>query len=255
MKTEIIENMDFAEYLKIDRLSSSDLMKISKDPALYHYSKVFGQTKTSSLNFGRKLHLALLEEEKFLKLEVAKTATTIKEGFIGRLEYQYIIEIKRIVKLNPRLNSIFKKSKTEQTILWNYDDIKLKSRLDLVKLSNNNTAAIILDIKSTCCDNTRDIERAAREYNYEIQAQTYIKALKSVYTDLKEVFFLFVFCTKQPPFQVHVEEIQVYFDDNSNFDHEFKNAIEIYKNLPSIEDLSKSRVKFFTQGDRYATYY
>ena len=244
---KIIQNLDFKEYLKIDRLSASSLMKISKDPALYHYSKIFKQNDTQSLNFGRKLHLALLEEEKFSSLEIAKTATTMKEGFIGKLEYEYIKEIKRILKLNSVLNSAFSSdSKSEVSILWEYEDVKLKSRLDLVRINKN--AGFILDIKSTSHDNERDIYKSIKDYRYDIQCQTYIKALKSAYKDLKEVLFWFLFIQKQPPFRVFVVQME------TDLDHEFQIAIENYKNLPTMDEISKSNVKFLSQGEGYAYY-
>jgi len=242
---QIIQNLDFKDYLKIDRISASDLMKILKDPALYHYSKIFKQSDTSSMNFGRKLHLALLEEEKFSFLEIAKTATTMKEGFIGRMEYEYIKEIKRILKLNSVLNSAFSSdSKSEVSILWEHEDVKLKSKLDLIRL--NNDAGFILDVKSTCCDNERDIYKSIKDYRYDIQCLTYVKALKSAYKDLKEVLFWFLFIQKQPPFRVFVVQME------TDFDHEFQIAIESYKNLPTMEEISKSNVKFLTQGEGYA---
>lgn len=234
--TQIISDLDFEEYLKIDRISASNLMTISKDPALYYYDKLFERTETKSMNFGKKLHLAFLEEEKFNDLEISKSATTIKEGFIGSLEYDYICEIKKIILSDSFLKSIFKGSKNETTILWEYEDIKLKSRPDLIKFNKN--YSIVVDIKTTCGNSENDILRSIEEYKYIIQAQTYIKAVKTAFSLSENIFFYFLFCTKKPPFNVFVYKIDALEDS------EFKESIELYKSLPSLEDLQKTRIKY-----------
>lgn len=240
-ENKLINDLEFSEYLELERTSSSDLMKIAKDPALYHYSKMFKMLETSSMNFGKKLHLALLEEDKFSDLEIAKTATSTRKGLIGKTEHQYITEIKRIVFNNHFLKNIFKDSYRESSILWQYEKIELKSRLDLIKINDAKTSAIILDVKTTCANNISDICKSINDYNYMIQSQTYIKALKTVFPELQEIFFYFLFCTKQPPFHIFV------YQTDTSVDDQFEYAIQQFKDLPSLDQTNQ--IHFFNQED------
>lgn len=203
--------MKFDEYLKIDRLSNSDMkhLKIS----IEQYQKRHELAKeTAAMRFGRMVHKYILENEDFFNdydiSDLNKNTKAFKElnettdkELITSGELDTLISMQSALKAHPKYNAIGF-DEVEKTVLFDYYDMECKARLDIVDKTR-----IIWDLKTI--DN---IERVSNNIiNFEYYRQAAFYKLAQEITTGRMHNFIFIFIQKTPPYSVRFVQLDQLF--------------------------------------------
>jgi hypothetical protein len=174
--------ISFDEYVKIDALNNSKLKKILQSP--YHFKNAKEFEKTEAMNFGSAVHLAILEshliESQFCQSpKFDKRTKQGKEDFAkfeadnqGKLiltedEMNQVMDIKNKVKDNSFIQSMLKDCVFEETILVDYQGLKMKSRLDGL------SSKCIIDVKTTSDASIRGFSSSIVKFGYDFLAYSF----------------------------------------------------------------------------------
>jgi hypothetical protein len=184
------KRISFADYIKIEAVSASQLNKIAVSPR--HYRRGVAQD-TASLHMGRAAHTAVLEPDRFL-LEYAmwpdshgrrygkkwdefqtafQTALGQHRSTIREKDYLHALKIRDAVREHPVASPLLRKGAPEETILWTHPRTGLpcKSRLDWV------STGVLVDLKTTRDPSPRAFASSAVRYGYHRQLAFYADAL------------------------------------------------------------------------------
>lgn len=176
-------------YNDCERLRTSDFISAYCDPFAYHHRKANGKKRenTISMSLGTKVHMAILESEKFKALIPVTTKTTLKEGYIGTDEMEICKGIADCLRASPNFVSAFKHPNTyrEVGVLWEHDGVKIKSKVDMVSYNTEEDALTITDIKtfSSAFGGASEsaLKKKAVELGYYIQGEFYGQAILSAW--------------------------------------------------------------------------
>ncbi len=224
MKAEIIENLPFDEYLKLNRLSSSALKDFYRSPKYFKFRKENPMKETDAMRLGTMIHTWLLENHTFQHLYYAMPELPelgrkpVKPDHLdGRKdkdnpEYiEYKEELSNWEKEKAKIESVknlyieqagdrivypkevidkfthftpYSTTKNEVTVLFEYMGIKCKARFDVLHDRG------VEDIKTTA-----DIFRVEKQFynlSYYLQAGFYQLAFKEAFGFYPD-FFNFTF--------------------------------------------------------------
>ena len=87
---------------------------------------------------------------------------------------------------NSELSGIFSYGKTEQTVIWDDDDIQCRARLDYI----SDDRKIIIDYKTTDCAEPEAFIRRIASLGYDIQASFYDRGIQQVSGEKPSFVFL-----------------------------------------------------------------
>ena len=234
----MITQISSEEYRHTDEACNSDLQLIEIGPSEYQFAKKapVDMSKTSALDYGSALHLALLEPDTFNdKIDIytdTKTRETVKfhkymdektDDKLVLLEAEYD-KLRLTVegsKYHPQFNYYIENAThKESSVFTEYRGVKCKIRPDLMRLDGNN-CVFLGDVKTT-----HDIEdwRNKAEWrnplfthNYGFTAAFYMDVLSAeLGVQVDEYKFLVVNksidCGRYPVsvFTIHRDELERY---------------------------------------------
>ncbi len=190
------------EYFAAPGLNGSALEDMIKSPKHFHYHYILGNHKkdTAAKIFGRKMHLAILETDRFLKhytvvpefwgvtkkgepSQQSADAKAKRAKWFEELDPNTIVlevdEVEKLMKMiasikqDEVIRNLLKRSRFEQC-LWVIDPETgelLKCRLDSVVTSDH----WIIDLKSAEDASPLGFSKAIGNYNYHVKAAWYCK--------------------------------------------------------------------------------
>lgn len=222
-KVEVIENMDFKEYLSLDRMSSSALKDYITAPAYYKWRKQNPMQETPNLALGTMVHTWILENSKFNKLymgipKLDKRTKAGKDAFASYVEQangrELIDEdlIKRYTHIKP-----YNDTKNEVTVLFELNGLPCKARFDCLRENG------VEDIKTIA--NIFKIDKQFSDLKYYIQAGFYSEAYKAAFGVWPD-FFKFTFISTGDYFDMVTREISFEY-----LEHGRMQAIEALDNF------------------------
>lgn len=97
----------------------------------------------------------------------------------------------------------------EATIVWDYNGVPMKSRLDKLIEPTQERPAVVLDLKKCQVGHATDeaISYSMRDYSYHVKMVSYGLAVKSLFPDFDFPFLILVFQEDNKPFDVNVKDI------------------------------------------------
>lgn len=202
----------------------SALFNMSKSPAHYKWALDHPQKDTSALQFGRAVHCAVLEPDKFeTEYLVAPTASkATKAGreiwaafaqdaegkeVLSQADYEKCIGIRDSIMKHPVAAELLD-GPHESSYFWTDDltGLKCKIRTDAEKQIGE--SLIIVDVK-TCQDaSTETFMRDMIKHGYDLQVGMYTEGVEKC----KGIspLFMFIAVEKAPPYSVNVLAVDQY---------------------------------------------
>lgn len=205
MTTEVIENMPFDKYLKLDRLSSSALKDYIQAPAYYKWRKKNPMKKTENLKLGTMVHTWVLENSTFnnLYMGIPKLDKRTKKGkdayaaYVEQANGRILMDEEIIHKYTKNLKP-YNDTKNEVTVLFELQGIPCKARFDCLRDNGVEDLKTIADIFK--------IDKRFAQLKYYIQAGFYSEAYKAAFGVWPD-FFKFTFISTGEYFDVVTREI------------------------------------------------
>jgi hypothetical protein len=219
MKTELLK-IKFSEYCAIDAINSSKLKDFFADPKLFyktHIAKTVPvEEEARYFIVGRAIHCLCLEPEQFggnfmvgerrksTKLGIANHAVAQEANLTLISEDEYIL-CQTIAKELPLQHEWCKyhlgaiRVLTEIVIIIEIvPGVFLKVMLD--RCIEHVDIVYVHDIKSTSNSNSNEFDKALTEYDYLIQCAFYKYVVEKYFG--KPCVFIFVFCSKEEPYNI-----------------------------------------------------
>ena len=228
--TQLIRNLPFDDYLKIDAVSNSGLGLIEKSPA--HFRAGF-QEKSASLDLGSLTHTLILEPNEFSdryivadldrrtkagKEKAAELAETGKEVISPAL-YDTASRMRDSVMNHTVARDLFSQGEPEVSMVGEIDEVAVKGRIDWLRGDG-----LIVDLKTTALASIEGFTSSVWKYGYCRQ--------NSLYTDLLSqerpvTDFWFVCVESAPPYAVAVHSLSESFINLGRA--KYRKALAIYK--------------------------
>lgn len=212
---QIIKNISYNEYSKMEGLSKSAMDKIKISPAHYKASLEEPEKQTDALRFGSLLHCLVLEpknyERDFAIEPIVNKRTNegkdilqqfynenINKTIISQEQYDLALKLKEsIFKHSIAKKLLEAKGDTEISLFWERNGVKLKARPDKI------VDDILIDLKTTTNASPDEFYKNANKYGYEMQAFNYLDGYENCYGK-KASGFIFITVEKDPPYAVCV---------------------------------------------------
>lgn len=249
MKKKLYEEISNKEYREKEGISSSDLKKMVKSMASFHYYKEHPEDSDSeALLFGRAYHKLMLEPDDFDKeFEVIKDFNcsnkegkeqyaTYVESKVGRkltdIERKYKDSITAVLlkesgkdfitettmqTLNEMKKALFDtpfvkllvQGEHEKSFFWKDEQTGVDCKCRPDSYGQMNNQYFAIDLKTTKNAETDAFMRDAIRLGYDIQASHYVEGLNKAYG--KDFKFLFIAQEKTAPYLANVLEADEYF--------------------------------------------
>jgi hypothetical protein len=227
-KLGIYKNIDFDTYASWDAANSHLLGIISKKtPAHAFYEMQHGGAEpTEAMDFGRLVHLAILEPERF-DADVAvppKVDRRTKAGKTAWAQFQASHPEAELVgedtyeKIVAMRNSAFSHSSArellsgpgvrEVCLVWEEQGVLCKARLDLITAMG--TLGVVVDLKTAKSAVARVFEKDIGNFWYHGQASHYLSAVDTLLPQQESNLrrpFIFIVLEKEPPYLCNVVEL------------------------------------------------
>ncbi len=204
-ETCIIENLSFADYLKVDAVSNSAMEDFSVSPAHYKYFREHPKYDTEATDFGSLVHCAILEPKELFKRYRERPAdydgrkTKSKElkakwdaeGVKG-VDSEDLIFAQEIAKKifalkDLNLGTLIETSISEVSFFWEKDGVRKKGRAD--KYSSQ-AGGICTDIKTTRHPEINEFEKEVFNRGYHRKAAHYKEGLEANGCPCKHSLFI-----------------------------------------------------------------
>jgi PDDEXK-like uncharacterized protein DUF3799 len=217
---DLILDLPFDQYRAADGINSHGLLDLLRSPAHYwerRYNHA-PEKNSDALLFGRLLHLAVLEPDRFLKdfkiePEVDKRTTvgknTLADFYASIPQTAIVVPHKahgmlarmaeRIAK-NDKAAWLLKDSVREASVFWFDNDTGelCKGRADAIS-----SGGILIDVKTTVDARYRKFGRQAFDMGYHVQSAHYT-AGGTATGKMRGDSFVFLVIEKTPPYEVAV---------------------------------------------------
>lgn len=219
--------LTYDEYAAIDAVNHSFLVDMyQKSPMHAHYIRAMGgRNDTASLAFGRAIHLAILEPQKWDQevMEIPKTdgrTTAGKQAWAnfqrkaaGRItlepaEMTKVREIAHAILSHQSARELFKnKGVNEMTMVWidRATRVKCKGRVD--RWTTFERTPCLMDLK-TCRDvKERAFQKSMVDYGYGLQAAFYLmgaETLQPIPSGAPQRVFMWLTVESDGPFDIGV---------------------------------------------------
>lgn len=210
--SELIHNMPFADYLALDRLSSSGLKQLARSPAHFRHASAHPSPPSPAQALGTCAHGFILESETFrpaVAPECDRRTTVGKARYAEFLEESKTADIivtaeqwykaqamRDAVMSQPYAAALLADGSPEVTALWDQGGIECKARFDWLPSGHQ----VIVDLKTASEADYDGFARAAGRYKYAIQASLYSMAAKAC--GLGDRPMIFIVVENEPPHAV-----------------------------------------------------
>lgn len=193
----ILGNISDAEYFSRKEISNSDLKLIEKSYS--HFLNKDQREDTASLNFGRALHMYVLEEPKFFEHyivapELDRRTTAGKQTWASLLESGKTIisasdwvelnQLRQNIRNHPIASKILMGAEFEGAITGEIDGVPMRAKVDIIN------RGYIIDLKTTQDASASEFKRSIGKYGYYQQAAVYLELCKQ--NNLHASGFLFI---------------------------------------------------------------
>lgn len=259
--TEIIHDMPFSEYLKLDRVSCSALKNLMECPAYYKWRKTNPMKESKAMKLGTFIHTWMLENDDFQKTyyafpEIEAPKKPVKpngldlrkeKGSDRAIAYKEKVEVYAIAKVEhddlmesyqeaagdriivpeewmKRFTKLPVRQDTtnEVTVLFEIDGVPCKSRFDMLHENGVEDLKTIGDIFK--------IDRDFAKFKYYLQAGFYSIAYKEAFGVWPDFFkFTFVNTGEFPAMVTHDTEFPY-------VEYGRMKAIELVKQLKNCQE-------------------
>lgn len=228
-----VHNTEFENYAKWRAVNSGVVKWMAVSPKHGH-AALLGQIKsedTRARKLGRAIHCAVLEPETFAERFVVagKCQSVLKSGerkdqacgdqgskFVGGKwlcgthskgmkteETRDAItdkdaaaceQVKESLKNHPAMRLLARPGWSELSLVWEYEGLKCKCRLDRYAPEANGKPPLIIDVKKCRVGfgSHEECQRAIANYDYHIQAALYCKAVEKTYNVTPRFVWIFV---------------------------------------------------------------
>lgn len=210
--------LPFSTYLEADAINASGLKHIIRSPAHYQASLTEPPPETDALRFGKLLHLAVLEPERYAalarpcpkfdkrtkagKADLAAWAESLTDDCIEVPEAWHgkIQRMSDKVHAHTMAARLLARGTRESSFFWTdpATSVLCKARPDFVSQSN-----ILVDLKTTTDARIDPFSRAIWEYRYDIQAAHYCAGAAATGLARSDQY-AFLVLEKDPPHEVAV---------------------------------------------------
>ena len=255
-KPFIHESMTRSDYDDLPYLNFSSLKQgINRNG---YYTLVALKRKAAPslpMKFGSAFHTYVLEPDQFQeewKVIQGSQKTTTKKNHITETEYNTIRCIdrslagacKRYANDSPlsiqyALSHVKKRievpglsRQTETSIVWRYQDVKCKARIDAVIADNDTPQYVIVDLK-TCGDPQPHFFRwDIKKYRYDLQMAFYMIGLQQVLglsDPATQLSACLVACGKYPPYETNFVVINYQSIQHNGLGEQIDRLIQDYK--------------------------
>jgi len=220
-----VSGMTNLEYRSTKAWSKSDLDKINQSPAHYFSEK---RDETAAMIFGRALHCAIIEPDKFTRQYVvapqidkrtnagkaewaAFQLDSVGMEIISADDVETIKAMNQSIANHPLARHIFKDGEAEASFFWKdpITGLQCKCRPDYYRRDG-----VLIDLKSTESCSPHDFGRSLASFRYHVQAAYYTDGIFNV-GDFSEfeapTDFLLLAIEKKPPYGLRVYRV----DDRS----------------------------------------
>jgi hypothetical protein len=239
IKMQIIKNLSYNEYDKMEGISNSKLNEIWKSPAHYKLS-LEEKKETDALKFGSLLHCLVLEPNNFdrdfaVAPNIDKRSNANKEIHAifeqenaGKtIVTQEQFELANILKDKIMEHEIARKLLTgkgenEIALFWEDEETKVKCKAKLDRIKN----CIVIDLKTTRSAHPDDFMRGAYEYGYHRQSAWYSDGYEQCFKEQPKGF-VFIAIETVPPYNIAIYEATELFKEIGK--------IEVRKNLQTYK--------------------
>lgn len=189
---EVIFNMDFMDYLKLDRLSSTALKDYSVCADYYKWRKENPMKETDAMRRGTMIHTLMLENHRFQN-DYYVVPSLDKRSKDEKAAYKAYVEAAngRILVSEEEMNK-FKHlparndTKNETTVLFEIEGVPCKSRFDMTHFDAEGNPIGIEDLKTIA--DIENINRDVKNRKYYLQAGFYSIAFHAAYGRWPEFF-------------------------------------------------------------------
>lgn len=220
------EEMTNAEYRAKEGISSSDLKKMMKSMAHYHYYKEHPEDSDSqALLFGRFYHHFILENDTWKDYYAVapycdKRTKAGKEAWeqfckdnegkdiVTQQDYETVVAMREAF-MNTPYAPLLIKGEHEKSFFFEYEKFGVKGKIRPDSIGEIKGQYICCDLKSTKNAETDAFMRDSYRMGYDCQAYWYCEGLKAHYG--KDFKFIFLAQEKQPPYALNVLEADEYF--------------------------------------------
>lgn len=202
--------MNDVNYKAINAVNKSTLWWLRKSPAHYQWALTAETPDTPAMKFGRAVHAAILEPEKYASDFV--TFFGDRRTKAGKEEYQALIDSgKEIISIEDaetvlgmvhaiprRVFEMISMADKEKALLWTDPEsgVECKGRLDAIR------NGLVIDYKTTTDASTDAFSREAMRYGYDLQAAMYLTAAEL--NGYGKCDFVFIAQEKAAPFAVNI---------------------------------------------------
>ena len=189
---DLFSKSDAEYYGDKNFITNSQLGKLAKSPkALEHYRQ-YGQPETNALIFGRAMHMAIFEPDKFLKEVIVYEGKTrrgkaweeFKESnkdntIISASEGETIKRMRDKLYSLPKIKELVTDGDAEVVNCWQDEDtgVYCKGKSDMIKEMNG--LKVLVDLK-TCQEHNEDyFRKSCVKYGYDRQSAFYTDGFKA----------------------------------------------------------------------------
>jgi hypothetical protein len=210
-------DVPFEDYLAAPGINASGLIRILRSPAHYQASLTEPPRETESLEYGKLLHLIVLEPEAFEARAVVQPKFGRKKADKeAAAEWEAALKPENVVvqqcwadKLrtmrdrvyaNPFARRLLERGVRENTFWWHDEqhDLLCKARTDFVSATG-----ILVDLKSTADASYEAFQRSLWTYRYDLQAAHYCAGAAATKIARGDQY-AFLCIEKDPPYAVAI---------------------------------------------------
>lgn len=198
-----------AEYRKVKAYSKSDLDFIHKSTALMEWARNAHSDGSDAIDRGTDLHCALLDPDVFavtynrqpdfdLKTAAGRANAESYRDSMAHVDriildakrYDLIIAMRDSVLAHPVAKSLLTVSgKSEQSIFWERDGLKLKCRPDRIP-DHEHFGHMLVDLKKV--GDMDHLERSIQQYRYHVQSPFYADGYEALTGERPRFVFIAV---------------------------------------------------------------
>ena len=187
---ELIHSMPFADYLALERLSSSGLKQLARSPAHFRYASSHPSPASPAQALGTHVHGLILEPETYrsaIAPECDRRTKIGKESYAAFLaesigahvvtqeQHDKAIAMRDAVMSQPSASALLSDGRPEVTALWEVDETACKARFDFLPTQFE----VIVDLKTAQSASPDEFARASGRYMYHLQAAYYSMAAEA----------------------------------------------------------------------------
>jgi len=208
---ELIHNLPFAEYLALDRLSSSGLKHLARSPLHYRHAMSVPSESTPAQVLGTHVHGLLLEPATYAyavaplcdrRTNVGKAiwaefqADADGKVTVTQEQHDKARAMRDAVMTHPYAAALLASGQPEVSALWDEGPVECKARVDWLPDGFD----VLADLKTAADASPEGFAAAAGRYRYAWQATLYSMASNAC--GLGERPMVFVVVENEPPHAV-----------------------------------------------------